>query len=99
MTTPEKCPFCGSANLVEGKIKVSEGAFGFKPDETIPLLFTFRAVAAFKMGPAAVFCGACNMVWCEADSRDAHNFIREYGFESLKARVLAAQSAPSKKPR
>jgi len=38
------------------------------------------------------------MVWCEADSRDAHNFIRKYGFEFLKARVLAPQSADQKSP-
>src|SRR5712671_6943662 len=94
MTTSEKCPFCGSSRLAEGKIESSEGAFGFKPDETIHPFFTFRTVGAFEIGPTAVFCAACYMVWCKADSRDAHDFIDKFGTESLKFRLHTAHATP-----
>jgi hypothetical protein len=98
MPNPDKCPFCGSFKTVPGQIISSEGAHGFKPDETQAPVFTFRSVFAFNLAKAATFCAACYMVWCKADSRDAHTFIQKFGTESLKKRLLTADHPPPGSP-
>jgi hypothetical protein len=93
--TQEKCPFCGSAKLVSGKFTTFEDPYtGFKPNESIEPLFRLRTVAGFKLPQSATFCANCYMVWCKADSRDAHNYMRDHADQSLKERLLTADGPP-----
>ena len=85
---------CSPIELFRRPQSSTEGAFGFTPDETIHPFFTFRTVAAFEIGPTAVFCATCYMVWCKADSRDADDFIDKFGTESLKFRLHTAHATP-----
>jgi len=93
MTTPDKCPFCGSSNVIPGQVRAFRGPYGFKPDDTKSGTFTFRSVFAFEFGPVATFCPHCSMVWSKADPKDAAAFIRHFGTEALQAKFHAGEEA------
>jgi hypothetical protein len=103
MPALDKCPFCGSRKVVSGEFKTAsqftiyeqfkgKPRFGFKPNEVIDgFVPTTRNPWAFDVGPSAHFCGACNMVWSQADPVDASEFIRRWGTGALKARLDAQE--------
>jgi hypothetical protein len=93
MIPTEKCPFCSSENVLEGKIKSSEGLHGFQPDEARLPRFSLRAIPGFTFDGGAQFCANCYMIWCKADSLDVEAYLQKYAAESLKQRLAALKPA------
>jgi hypothetical protein len=56
-------------------------------------MLTGRRVLAFEFGPEASFCPHCNLVWSKANPKDAAEFIRKFGTESLQGRFAAVQQS------
>lgn len=94
MKPTEKCPFCGSAKLVCGKLTSSEHHVGFKPDESTEPRFSLGAVAGFRLRRSAMFCADCCSVWAEAEPQEAHEYLRQYAARPLRTRLLTAKGAP-----
>jgi hypothetical protein len=92
MSSPEKCPFCGSLVVIDGNVLSGKGGHGFRPRATRgDVVFSLRIMMAFEFGPAAQFCPECCMVWSQADPRDAAKFMAKFGADDLKALLATIQ--------
>jgi len=86
MPLTDNCPFCGSSQTFDGRIKSGDG-FWFRPNETQKDLWKWIINPGIQFGPSAHICAECGKLWSSGKPSEIRDYFESYGTEPAQAKL------------